>query len=205
MQVVRTIRSDIRLNALVVEIRLAVDGHKSTAADQPGAPEHTRARSIQPHSFRRFADTGFRKGQGKGKDNADAWGLRWAFLRTRRPDRFLHRPRTHLDFEIIYGRARHRHHEGGRIAEIALKLDARCAVWQLRTERLKPQIDIAELLPGIRDIFGELDVDDGDARQRNRPNAVFVGGRRVDVLIFGDRLLDGPCDELLYFLGGRAG
>src|SRR5215472_18823941 len=70
---------------------------------------------------------------------------------------------------------------------------------------MKPQIDIAELLPGIGDIFGELDIDDRNARERNRPNAVFVGGGRMDVLIFGDRLLDRPGDELLYFLGGRAG
>ncbi len=131
-------------------------------------------------------------------------GWRPISRRTRRPDRVLYRSRTHLNFQSVYRRAGDGHHEGRRIAEVALKLDARRAARQLWTKRLKLEIDVAELLPSIRDVFRKLDVDDGQARKRNGPDAILVGRRRVDRFVFGDGLLDRPRDELLHFLSGRA-
>src|SRR5207248_1058787 len=95
-------------------------------------------------------------------------------------------------------------HEGRGIAEVALKLDGRRAAWQLRTERLKLEIDVAELLARIFDGFRKLDVDERGARERNGPDAVVVGTSRVDRLVFGDGPLDGAGNELLHLLSGSA-
>src|SRR5262249_49170531 len=141
-------------------------------------------------------------------DNADAprSGRDFRTCRggSRRAYCVFHRPGANLDGEIVLQRAGHRHHQGGGVAEVALKLNTGCAARQLRRQRLQLGIDVAELFLRIRDILRKIHIYKRNAWQRDRTNAVVLRRSGVNGLVLRDGLLDRPRDQLLHFLSCRA-
>src|ERR1700693_6383928 len=122
--------------------------------------------------------------------------------RSRRANRIFHRPGAHLDLKIVHRRAGHRHHESRGISEVALELYARRPGREPWPQTLKLQVNVAKLLAAVFSVFGELDVDEGRARQRNGFNSVVIGPRRVNCLVLRNCFLDGTRDQLLHLLRG---
>ena len=186
----------------MIQVSNSIDAAEASALNQARLLERAGAFGGASKTLGSLRHTGLGKRQREGID--DAHGLEPGRLAggAGGADGVLHGAGAHLDFEVIDGRAGDGHHQRGRVAEIALELDAGGALGQAWTKRLEFQIDIAELLAAIFGVFGELYVDEGCAGEGDGADAIGIGAGGVDGFVLRDGLLDRASDELLHLLRG---
>src|SRR6202041_3011906 len=111
--------------------------------------------------------------------------------------------RAHRDGRGIFERARHRQHQRGRVAEVAIEFDGPSA--GRKAQRIQLQVHVAELCFGIFYRAGKLNLNDREAGQRKRLEAEIAAERRSYIRIFGYAGFDRTSDKLFDLFGGGTG
>ena len=180
----------------VVRRGCRVHAHKAGTGDHAGIHEQTiGCRCVREESDRSTDD--FRRD--RGRQTLHQGHARSGTRRNRGAGRFdgaLQRAGARRNLRVLDARAGHRQHQRGRVAEVLDEVDRTGAVRQV-ADRIELQLDVVELLSGVRKTFDERHEHRGDAR----------AGVRLDLFdldVLGHLFFHPPRDQLLDLFGAGA-